>query len=205
MIDKYSQTKSTTSSGIDFSLRDPANGVDALFYQRWSPRSFNKKPIPEQTLKTIFDAARWAPSCYNDQPWRFITSSGEHDFDFFYNLLTEFNQSWTQHTSLLGFVVARKHFEHNGKLNQLATFDCGAAWLAMTLQARKLGLYTHGMGGIKRDEVYQAFALDTAKFEVICGFALGYIDSAKLLAKDVADREKPSPRKPLAQIWQRGK
>ena len=190
---------------IDFSERDPADGVDPLFYQRWSPRAFNKKPIDEKTLKTIFDAARWAPSCYNDQPWQFITSNGEQDFDFFYNLLTEFNQAWAHRASLLGFIIARKHFEHNGKPNQVATFDCGAAWLAMTLQARQLGLYTHGMGGIKRDEVYKAFDLDTNKFEVICGFALGYIDSAKQLPEDLAEIEKPSPRKPLEQIWRRTK
>ena len=110
--------------------------------------------------------------------------------------MTEFNQGWAHQASLLGFMVARKHFEHNGKLNQLAVFDCGAAWLAMTLQARLLGLYTHGMGGIKREEIYKAFDLDPAAFEVICGFALGYIDSAE---------DKPSERKPLEQIWQRSR
>ncbi len=203
MNDKFIQNSFTSSTNIDFSQRDPADGVDPLFYQRWSPRSFNKKPIPEETLKTIFDAARWAPSCYNDQPWLFITSDGDKDFDFFHNLLTEFNQGWAHRASLLGFIVARKHFEHNGKPNQLANFDCGAAWLEMTLQARLLGLYTHGMGGIKREEIYEAFNLDRAKFEVICGFALGYIDSTDQLPEDPSDIEKPSERKPLEQIWQR--
>ncbi|MXX98730.1 MAG: nitroreductase family protein [Gammaproteobacteria bacterium] len=204
MTDKSLQNKSKSSTDIDFSQRDPAEGVDALFYQRWSPRSFNKKPIDEKSLKTIFDAARWAPSCYNDQPWRFITSNGNQDFDIFCNLLTEFNQKWASNASLLGFIVARKHFEHNGKPNQLAAFDCGAAWLAMTLQARLLGLYTHGMGGIKREEIYKAFDLDPAEYEVICGFALGYIDSANHMPDDLAEIEKPSARKPLEQIWQRG-
>jgi len=205
MPDKYPHSKPEASTEIDFSQRNPANGVDPLFYQRWSPRAFNNKPIDEETLKIIFDAARWAPSCYNDQPWLFITSSGDHDFDFFHSLLVEFNQTWAHRASLLGFIIARKHFEHNGKPNHSAVFDCGAAWLAMTLQARQLGLYTHGMGGIKREEIYQAFDLDATKFEVICGFALGYLDSPNRLPADLAEQEKPSARKSLAQIWQRGK
>lgn len=207
MDGRYSHNKPESSTDIDFSRRDPADGVDPLFYQRWSPRAFNKKPIAEETLKIIFDAARWAPSCYNDQPWQFITSSDDKDFDLFHNLLTEFNQAWAHRASLLGFIVARKHFEHNGKPNPSATFDCGAAWLAMTLQARLLGLYTHGMGGIKRDEVYKTFNLDREKFEVICGFALGYIDSAdssNRLPEDLAEIGLPSARKPLKEIWRRG-
>ena len=205
MNNTSTQNKTSRPIEIDFSQRNPANGVDPLFYQRWSPRSFNKQPIAEEKLKTIFDAARWAPSCYNDQPWQFITTSGDEDFDFFHNLLTEFNQAWAHQAPLLGFIVARKHFEHNGKPNQVAAFDCGAAWLAMTLQARLLGLYTHGMGGIKREEVYKAFDLDPAKFEVICGFALGYIDSAEQFPEDLTEIEKPSDRKALEQIWHRGR
>ena len=204
MNDTSTQNKSEPSMDIDFSQRDPADGVDPLFYERWSPRAFAQRTIDEKTLKTIFDAARWAPSCYNDQPWQFITSSGSQDFDFFHNLLTEFNQAWAHRASLIGFIVARKHFEHNGKPNQIAAFDCGAAWLSMTLQARRLGLYTHGMGGIKREEIYKAFDLDPAEYEVICGFALGYISSASQLPEDFAEKEKPSARKPLAQIWRRG-
>ena len=205
MNDKFMKNTFTPALEMDFSQRDPADGVDSLFYHRWSPRSFNKKPIDEETLKTIFDAARWSPSCYNDQPWLFITSDDDKDFDFFYGLLTEFNQAWAHQASLLGFIVARKHFEHNGKPNHLAVFDCGAAWLAMTLQARLLGLYTHGMGGIKREEIYKAFDLDPAVFEVICGFALGYISTADQLPEDLSAIEKPSERKPLEQIWRRGR
>ena len=189
----------------DFSQRDPAAGVDSLFYTRWSPRSFKKTALPEETLRVIFDAARWAPSCFNDQPWLFITNRDDTDFDLFLGLLTEWNQQWACNASLLGFIVARKHFKHNGKPNNLAVFDCGAAWLSITLQARRLGFYTHGMGGIKRDEVYPAFNLDPEKYQVVCGFALGVLDTPQALNAELAESEKPSPREPLSEIWRRGK
>ncbi len=185
---------------VDFSRRDPAAGVDELLHRRWSPRSFKKVALPEHTLRVIFDAARWAPSCYNDQPWHFITNVGAADFDSFLELLVAGNQQWAKNASLLGFIVARKHFRHNGKPNNSAAFDCGAAWLSLTLQARRFGLYTHGMGGIKRDEVYPALGLDAEKHQVICGFALGVLDAPH----DPDADERPSARTPLAAIWHRG-
>ena len=194
----------TSPYDADFSQRNPAEGVDELFYTRWSPRSFRKTALPEEILRAVFDAARWAPSCFNDQPWRFITSRADRaDFDRFLNLLTEWNQGWACNASLLGFIVARKHFRRNDKPNGLAVFDCGAAWLSITLQARRFGLYTHGMGGIKRDEIYPEFNIDPEKHEVICGFALGLLDEAGALAEDYAGDEKPSGREPLDAIWQR--
>ena len=190
---------------IDFSRRDPAPGVDPLFHTRWSPRSFRKTTLPDRVLRAIFDAARWAPSCFNDQPWRFITNTDDTDFGLFHGLLTEGNQQWARNASLLGFVVARKHFKHNGKPNNSATFDCGAAWLSLTLQARRFGLYTHGMGGIKRDEVYSALDIDPEKHYVVCGFALGVLDTPQSLTEDLAANEKPSARASLDTTWQRGK
>ena len=190
---------------IDFSQRDPAAHVDPLFYTRWSPRSFKKTTLDDRLLHNIFDAARWAPSCFNDQPWRFITNTDDTDFDLFCNLLVEGNQKWANNASLLGFIVARKHFKHNGKPNNSAIFDCGAAWLSITLQARRFGLYTHGMGGIKRDEVYPALGIAPEKYHVICGFALGVLDKLQSLAEDFVANEKPSAREPLKRIWHRGK
>ena len=189
---------------IDFSQRDPAAGVDPQFHTRWSPRSFKKTSLPAATLTAIFDAARWAPSCRNEQPWYFLTNAGEADFDRFCNLLVEDNQKWARTASLLGFIVARKHFTHNGRENHTADFDCGAAWLSIALQARHFGLYTHGMGGIKRNEVYAAFGIDTEKYKVICGFALGVLDAAEALPDEYLAGEKPSPRAPLGASWQRG-
>ena len=184
------------SNNIDFSPRDYQAGVDELFYRRWSPRSFKSTPVPQSSLRQVFDAARWAPSCYNEQPWLFVTST-EKTRETFINLLVEGNQSWAKTAPVIGFVVANRHFEHNGKENNFAAFDSGAAWMSMTLQARMLGLYTHGMGGIKFDEVYGTLKLDKDKYQVLCGFVLGELE----MTENSAEQMLVSTRKALADIW----
>ncbi len=188
----------------DFSQRDPRAEVIDLIYQRWSPRAFKKTQIDQEILESVFDAARWAPSCFNEQPWIFLTST-QQTFDQFLDLLVEGNQSWAKNAALIGFVLANKQFDHNGKNNSWATFDAGAAWMAMSLQASSMGLYTHGMGGIKKENIYQQFDIDKDKLEVICGFALGEIDNPENLTDELRQREQPSSRKSLAEIWKRDK
>ncbi|MGR9072063.1 MAG: nitroreductase family protein [Gammaproteobacteria bacterium] len=197
--------KFETGYMVDFSNRTPLEGVDEMFYKRWSPRSFRKTEIPGEILDAIFDAARWSPSCFNEQPWLFVTSSGDGDFGRFLDLLTEKNQEWAKNASLIGFIFARKNFTHNGAPNRLASFDCGAAWMALTLQASRFGLYTHGMGGIKRDEVCARLNVPEDRYDIVCGFAIGVIDVPEKLADDFRDREKPSSRNSLTEIWKRGK
>jgi len=185
----------------DFSARDPLPGVAELFSQRWSPRAFAIKPVPNEILAQILDAARWSPSCFNEQPWRFITCTTDSHQQFV-DLLAEGNQSWARQAPVLGFILAERQFMHNGKENAHAQFDAGAAWMAMTLQARLLDLYTHGMAGIDYDGVYRAFNIDRDKTAVICGFALGYRGDAPGLPASLQQKEKPSPRKSLTEIWQ---
>ena len=185
----------------DFSDRKPAPITDKLFSERWSPRAFKKAPIPEVALEAIFDAARWSPSCFNEQPWQFITTTDKH-FQLFLSLLVDANQVWAQHASLLGFIVTRKNFAHNDNTNATASFDCGAAWMAMSLQAQLFGLFSHAMAGIKYNDIYTALNIDPDTHEVICGFALGVLDSAQSLPEGLRDKEKPSPRKALKDMWQ---
>lgn len=189
----------------DFSARNPEPITDKLFSERWSPRAFQKADIPDVALAAIFDAARWSPSCFNEQPWRFITANNapDGDFELFLSLLAEPNQLWAKNASLLGFIVAKKRFTHNSKTNATANFDCGAAWMAMTLQANKFGLFTHGMAGIKYKDVYPALNIDPESDDVICGFALGVLDTPDNLPEALRAKEKPTPRKPLSEIWQR--
>tara|TARA_R100000306_G_scaffold3900_2_gene6475 strand:- start:13171 stop:13800 length:630 start_codon:yes stop_codon:yes gene_type:complete len=182
----------------DFSARDMLPGVDELIARRWSPRAFAKTEIAEADVKTLFEAARWAPSCFNEQPWRFYVSTDEN-FDDFLDLLLDGNQAWAKNASLLGFVVVKKTFTSNGKPNAYAEFDAGAAWMAMTLQARQMGLYTHGMGGIKHDEVARYLKLDD-DYKLVCGLAIGVAAEPSVLPEDVAAKEKPSPRKPLSEV-----
>lgn len=190
----------------DFSHRDPAPGVAESLWQRWSPRSFRKVAIPNEVLTAIIDAARWAPSCFNEQPWLILTATAPEDFAKFFSLLNEKNQQWAGNASVLGFMLARRNFAGNGRPNRWAAFDTGAAWMALTMQARGFGLYTHGMGGIKLAEVYTTLGIPEVEYEVLCGFAIGAIDQPELLPTDeFRQKEFPSGRKPLAEIWQAGR
>jgi len=194
-----------TSYAVDYGLRNPLTGVDAQFYKRWSPRSFKKTAIPETVLASLFDAARWSPSCFNEQPWLFVTSSSDEDFGLFLDLLVAKNQEWAKNASLIGFIFAGRNFSHNNKPNAWAPFDYGAAWMALALQASQYGLYAHGMGGIKKDEVYGKLHVPEGRYEVICGFALGVIDTPEKLSAELAGNEMPSPRRPLTAMWKKGK
>ncbi|MGK0373650.1 MAG: nitroreductase [Arenicella sp.] len=185
---------------INFHARDTSTGIDPLFIQRWSPRAFQKSSIDDSTMQRIMDAARWSPSCFNAQPWRFYTST-DNTFDDFLNLLVEANQSWAKDNAVIGFLVAEKNFEHNGKVNEHARFDSGAAWMAMTLQARMEGLYTHGMGGIKADEAAKYLNIDTDTADVVMGFTIGKLADLSLLNDEQRENETPNSRKDLSEIW----
>ncbi|NHN39024.1 hypothetical protein G8764_17070 [Pseudomaricurvus alcaniphilus] len=182
------------------SKRDPAPGVLPMFVERWSPRAFADFVIDQATMVRLLDAARWSPSCFNAQPWRFYTSS-QDSFNDYLELLVEKNQVWAKRASVIGFLVGKKHFEHNGKPNPTYAFDCGSAWMAMTLQAHSEGLCTHGMAGIHHDKVAEYFSLDSENEEVLMGFAIGKLGDPAQLEEDVRAREFPSLRKPLAEIW----
>ncbi len=176
----------------DFSVRDAEDSVAPLFVERWSPRAYLQEAISDKDLATIFDAARWSPSCFNEQPWQFITSTPT-SYGQFLSLLVDANQAWAKTAPVIGFVVAAKNFARNGNENIHAGFDTGAAWMAVNLQALKLGYYAHGLGGIEYDEVYKAFDIDPATHQVICGFTLGKVN--------LAAGEEITGRKALEDIW----
>jgi nitroreductase len=188
---------------INYGARTPHKATDQAFFKRWSPRSFKKSEIPEYVTESIFDAARWSPSCFNSQPWLFITSDGAENFDLFLSLLSDNNQRWAKNASVIGFILARRRFEHNENINSWSNFDCGTAWMALTMQARMHGLYTHGMAGIKKNEVYKTLGIPEESYEVICGFVIGVVDTPDKLPDDLKNREFPKKRKNLHQIWKK--
>lgn len=190
----------TEIANIDFSVRQTLPSVDPQFTRRWSPRALQKTKIPAGDLAALFEAARWAPSCFNDQPWSFYTST-DASFDAFLKLLNDANQTWAKNAAVLGFVVSRQHFRHNGKPNAHADFDAGAAWMSVALQAHQLGYHVHGMAGVHFDEVYDYLGLDRDKFRVICGFALGHRGDPAVLSPEQRAKEGPSGRVDLADIW----
>jgi nitroreductase len=186
----------------DFSNRQPEEAVDPRLVSRWSPRSFTKTKLSAEAVKALVDGARWAPSCFNEQPWRFYLST-EATFDHYLKLLVPANQLWAKNAALLGFVVCKKTFSQTGKPNRHAHFDSGAAWLALALQARFMGLYAHGMGGILYAEVADYLQL-SEDYEVLCGLAIGVIADPDQLPAELATNERPSGRKALNEIVKSG-
>jgi nitroreductase len=189
---------------IDFTNRLDRNGEDVLFTERWSPRSYKKRELPQSIYESIFGAARWTQSCFNEQPWLFVTESGLKDRKIFENLLLPRNREWAQNASLIGYIFCRKNFRRNNKPNRLAGFDTGAAWMAVTLQARIHGLYTHGMAGIDKKNVYTELNVSEEEYEILCGFIIGVIDTPDKLNESIRSREIPSARMELNEIWHRG-
>lgn len=188
------------SEHIDFSQRDPHPSLDALFHERWSPRAYAETPVNADDLALVIEAARWSPSCFNEQPWRFWTSNEETHAQFL-ELLVEGNQVWAKQAPVIGVIGAFKTHAANGNPNGWAVFDAGAAWMAMNMQARKLGLYAHGMAGVHFDAVYEALDIDREQIEVVCAFTLGSIGDPERLPEMLQEREKPTPRKPIDEIW----
>lgn len=184
----------------DFSLRNPLPGVLEQLSHRWSPRAFTKTVIEPQTLARIIDAARFAPSCFNAQPWRFYTSN-KQTFDDYLSLLNESNQSWAKDASVICILVGKKQFEHNAKPNAHYAFDCGAAWMSLVLQAQQEGLYCHGMAGIQKQKIETFLNLNTETDDVLIAFAIGKIGNKENLPDNFREKEIPSSRKNLDQIW----
>jgi len=185
---------------IDFSSRQPLPGVHEQFSHRWSPRAFTKTDIAPGVLARIIDAARFAPSCFNAQPWRFYTSS-HSTFNDYLSLLNESNQVWAKEAAVISFLVGKKLFEHNGKNNAHYAFDSGAAWMSAVLQAQHEGLHCHGMAGFNKEKATQYFGLNTDTDDVIMAFVIGKMGDKDSLPENLREKEKPSVRKSLEEVW----
>lgn len=146
--------------------------LDPQFPDRWSPRSFSSEAVSDAALRTVFEAARWAPSCFNEQPWMFAYATDGDVRTAFDATLADGN-SWAKKAPVLLFVCARKTFSKNGKENRWHRFDTGAAWMALALQARKLGLHTHPMAGFDAKEAAKVIGAPD-DVDVIAAVALGY-------------------------------
>jgi nitroreductase len=180
--------------------RIPETEVDAIFTDRWSPRSFLDEPLTDDQVATLFEAARWAPSCYNDQPWHFRYARSSADRELFAEALLAKNQLWASRAPLLIFVLARRHFGHSSKPNRHGAFDAGAAWMSLALQARRLGLYAHAMAGFDIEKAYTLLKVNKEEFDIMAAVAVGFRGEANLLNEEMAEIEAPNGRKPLADV-----
>ncbi len=186
--------------------RESQYPIEPIFLDRWSPRAFTGEVIPESDLLGILDAAHWAPSSANQQPWRFIyTLKGADDWDVFVSLLVDSNQEWAKHASALIFVVS-KDFSGDlseGRKSYTHSFDAGAAWAYLALQAKFSGFHAHGMGGIKHGEIRESFSIPEG-YRVEAGIAVGRIADKSVLSERNQEREFPSQRKPLGEVAFKG-
>ncbi len=185
--------------------RTPEVDVDAIFVDRWSPRSFLPEPLSAEDLHSLFEAARWAPSCYNEQPWLFLYAVTPEDRQRFLSALYEKNRQWAGRAPLLLFVLARRRFAATGKENRHAVFDAGAAWMALALQARRRGLHAHGMAGFSRERAYAVLQVAPEDYEIMAAVAVGRRGEPDDLPDDLRAMESPNGRKPLAEVAREGK
>ena len=183
-------------------LADTVPGVHELIRSRWSPRAFSNKEVSKEDLVVMLEAARWAASCFNEQPWRFLVApkSDPAAFAKFLNLLVPANQVWAKEASVLLITAAKRMFSHQETANHYGMHDTGAALANLFLQATALGLQGHGMGGFDRERARQDLSIPD-DYEVAAAVALGYPGSPDSLPEKYRDMElAPRKRKPLGQI-----
>ena len=187
--------------GIDVDVyRRPRRPIEALIYRRWSPRAMSGEALGDDEIETLFEAARWAPSCFNEQPWRFLFArrDGPHWRDFF-ELLAEGNRRWAGNAALLVVVVSRRTFEHREAASRTHSFDTGAAWQCLALQGSALGLVVHGMAGFDHEAARSKLAIP-GNYRVEAMIAAGRPGRVEDLDERLRARERPSERKPSSAI-----
>ena len=168
--------------------------VHSLIERRWSPRAFADKPVDPAHLESLLEAARWAPSSFNEQPWRFIVATREDpgNFQRLLDCLSPGNQEWAGKAAVLMLSVASLSFARNGKPNRHALHDVGLASALLALQATNMGLAVHFMAGFDGDKARESFAIPDG-FEPAAAIAIGY-HAAAMEGNDPAPRE----RRPVA-------
>ena len=157
---------------------------------RWSPRAFSSKGVEQEKLHRLFEAARWAPSCFNEQPWRFVIGIKDQNNTYtkIFEALAEGNKIWCQNVPVLVALCAKKTFTYNGQPNQWAFYDLGQAAAYITFQAMAEGLYVHQMAGFSAEKIQKAFAIpeDYQPFTVM---AIGYLGNPDALPEDLKQSE----------------
>ena len=175
--------------------------VEDLILRRWSPRAFADRSVSDENLKTLFTAASWSASSYNEQPWRFLVGrKSDETWNKIFSTLTPMNQGWTNAAPVLYAAVAKKFFSHNGAANRVAAHDVGAACATLSLQAVALGLHTHGMSGFDPQALRDNFSIPS-DYEPVSCWALGSLGDPNSLPENYRKLElQPRTRKPLPEF-----
>jgi len=184
--------------------RKPDHAIEPIFWKRWSPRAMSGQPLAMEELNRLFEAARWAPSTYNEQEWRFCYARRDTPhWKTFFDLLLPANQTWCVHAAALVVVVSHKVFSRNDKPNPVHTFDTGAAFQNLALQGSTMGLVVHGMAGFDAGRAKAALKVPD-DFQVEAMIALGKPGDPDKLPDELRERETPSDRKPVSDIAREG-
>lgn len=180
--------------------------IHDLLRHRWSPRAFSAKPVSPAILRSLFEAARWAPSSSNEQPWAFLVATRDDPQNHakMLSTLVEFNQAWAQHAPVLVIAVSEMAFERTGQPNRNAFYDTGAAVADLSLEATSQGLFVHQMAGFDPDKAIELFEIPSG-WEPIAAFVIGYPGDPDSLPEKLRERETaPRERKPLANFVMAG-
>jgi nitroreductase len=172
----------------------PTSILNELIRTRWSPRAFTSQVVDRETLRSLFEAARWAASCFNEQPWRFIVATKENpeQFNRILSVLVPKNQDWAKTAYALGISAGKKTFTHNGNPDRFGLHDAGAALANLMIQATSAGVHVHAMGGFDAERARVDFGVPD-DFDIGAAFAIGYVDGP---SRPPADRS----RRPLSEI-----
>jgi len=181
--------------------------VHELIRKRWSPYAFSDRTVSIDDLQSIFEAARWSASCFNEQPWYYIVARREQteEFEKMLSCLTEGNQKWAKNVPVLAIGVVRKNFSRNEKPNRHAFHDLGQASAYLTVEATARGLQVHQMAGFHRDMVQELYGIpDDA--EPVTALAIGYADDSDTTPEDLRAKDKVRRgRRPITESVFEGK
>jgi len=178
--------------------RQAEHSIDTLFIDRWSPRAMSGEEISEEELLTLFEAARWAPSSYNNQPWRVLYArrNSEH-WPIFLDLLAESNRVWACRAAALLLFISKTTFDHNGKPSLTHSFDTGAAWAHLALQGYQRGYVMHGMQGFSYEGARTALGIPDG-FQVEAMAAVGRPGDKASLPEALQKIESPNSRRSVS-------
>ena len=181
--------------------------VHDLIRNRWSPRAFADKSVSSEVLRSLFEAARWAPSSYNEQPWAYIMAKRDdkENFEKMLSVLVEFNANWAKSAPVLALAIAELAFAKNNAPNRNAQYDTGAATALLSVEATVRGLAVHQMAGFDPEKARRVFEIP-AGWEPIAAIAIGYPGDPESLPQSLRDRElAPRIRKPLSEFVMTGR
>ncbi len=185
--------------------RSPDHQIELLFIDRWSPRAMSGAPLEDSDLMKLFEAARWAPSTYNEQEWRFLYARRDTpNWPAFFGLLVEANQAWCDRAAVLMVVLSHKVFTRDGKPNPVHSFDTGAAFENLALQGASMGLVVHGMAGFDRGKARATLGVPD-DYEIEAMVAVGHPGDPAELPAQLQAREQPSRRNAIAEFTREGK